>query len=522
MFSAGRRKTRFFRRIQGFFMSNPAIRRLLAALLCAAMIAPMAACGSSGSDAPANTTAAQAGEIAETEEETEPDKFEGIDLGGVEIRIQTSIDDDDSTNANFLIEGTGAENGDVVNDAVYKRNVDIEDLLNVKLTFIESDETYSTAQSAVKKIIMSGDDVYDIIIQDLLALGPLAIEGMFLDVSDQQMIDFSQPYWWTEYMADLSLGNGSAMYIMAGDFFADILCSAHCLYLNKQQLENLTGDPNEIYNKVLDGSWTTDEFLKYIQMAYQDLNGDSAVNKGDNFGYICIGMWGSAIPLYICGDLNFVTRDEEGVPTYTLQDDPRAAQTLEMLNKVYYDSAVYTKIADIPELRSTFGAGLALFCGYQRVGDFQNFRDLEFDVGLVPYPKLDLQQEKYVTSTHDTSEAGVIPVTCSKLETTATVIEALCRETHQTVIPAYYETALKVKYARDDITSQMLDIIHDNLRVAFPIAYNTALDFNLLSNTFQVPLSKNSSDFASTMAKVAPKAQAELEKMIEAYYENIG
>ena len=504
-------------------MTTAVSKRILAAILASAMMIPLAACGESGKDTPASTTAAQEqGEITETAEETEPDKFAGVDLGGVEIRIQTSIDDDDSTNANFLIEGTGAENGDVVNDSVYKRNVDIEDLLNVKLTFIESDETYSTAQSAVKKIIMSGEDAYDIIIQDLLALGPLAIEGMFLNVADQPVIDFSQPYWWTEYMADLSLGNGTAMYIMAGDFFADILCSAHCLYLNKQQLENLTGNPDEIYAKVLDGTWTADEFLKYIQMAYQDLNGDSQVNDGDNFGYICIGMWGSAIPMYICGDLNFVTRDEDGVPTYTLQDDPRAAQTLEMLNRVYYDSAVNTKISDIPSLRSTFGAGQALFCGYQRVGDFQNFRDLTFDVGIVPYPKLDLQQENYVTSTHDTSEAGVIPVTCTKLDTTATVIEALCRETHKTVIPAYYETALKVKYARDDITSQMLDIIHDNLRVAFPIAYNTALGSNLLSNTFQVPLSKHSSDFASTMAKVAPKAQAKLEQMIEAYNENVG
>ena len=41
-------------------------------------------------------------------------------------------------------------------------------------------------------------------------LGPLAIEGMFLNVADQPVIDFSQPYWWTEYMADLSLGNGTA------------------------------------------------------------------------------------------------------------------------------------------------------------------------------------------------------------------------------------------------------------------------------------------------------------------------
>ncbi len=104
---------------------------------------------------------------------------------------------------------------------------------------------------------------------------------------------------------------------------------------------------------------------------------------------------------------------------------------------------------------------------------------------------------------------------------TCTVVEALCRETHETVLPAYYETTLKVKYARDDITSQMIDIIHDNLRVAFPQAYNSYLDGALMTKPFRTPLENHSTNFASTMASVATAAQSNLEKMIETYNKNV-
>ena len=505
------------------------VKKIFAALLAAAVLAPLASCGGeAGTPAPETAAAAQDGasqagssQDGAATAETEPDKFAGMDLGGAEIRIQTSVNTDDATNANFLIEGTGAENGDVANDAVYRRNLAVEELLNVKLKYYESDETWRTAQDAVQKIVMSGEDAYDVIIQDLFPMCSLAVEGMFLNVAGQPVMDFSQPYWWGDYMADLSLGKGSAMYILAGDYFMDVLCSAHALYFNKQLLESLTGDPNEIYNKVLDGTWTADEFIKYVESAYQDLNGDSAANEGDCFGYICGGMWGSGIPFYVCGDLKFVTRDESGVPSFTLDEDPRAASTLEMLNRLFYSPAIYIK-DDTPFNRAYFSSGNSLFVGYQRVGTFDYFRDTEFDVGILPYPKLDAEQKNYVTSTHDTTEIGVIPITNSRLETTCAVIEALCRETRGTVIPAYYETSLKIKYARDDIASQMLDIIHDNLRVAFPIAYNGYLDGNMLTNTFRTPLEKHSSDFASTIAKVAPEARAKLEKMIETYNDNVG
>lgn len=485
-------------------------------LACLMLCGTITACGSGSGDKPAVTAAGNDTTAAQTTEE--PDPLAGIDLEGQTIRIYTSVNDYDATNANFLIEGTGEENGDIANDAVYARNAYVEDLLNVKLEFTQSDLDYGAVISTVSKIILSGDDVYDLMINDLFNFAQMSLEGMFANVRKADVFDFEQNYWWKDYMEDLTIGNDS-MFILAGDYFMDVLCSAHALYFNKDIMTNVHGNSDDIYNLVLDGKWTTDAFLEYISGAYQDLNGDSTKNEGDLFGYTSVGMWGSAIPFMLCGDTTFVTRDAEGIPTLAMNND-RSVKTLEMLNNVFYNDASYTKFSDVEPIISNFTSGLALFIGYQRISSFEKFRDTEFDVGIVPYPKLDESQANYVTATHDTTEIGVIPITTSRFDATCTTIEALCRSTRDLVLPAYYETSLKVKYARDDVSSQMLDIIHDNLRVSFPVAYNTYCSGIFLTNSFSTPLSKNSTDFSSAYAKYEAKGQAALQKMIDVFMEN--
>ena len=83
---------------------------------------------------------------------------------------------------------------------------------------------------------------------------------------------------------------------------------------------------------------------------------------------------------------------------------------------------------------------------------------MEDGLGVVPYPKLDENQKNYVTSTHDTAEIGVIPVTLppTALDYISAVVEVLCRETYKNVLPVYYESSLKMKYTRDDTSAKMV------------------------------------------------------------------
>ena len=98
---------------------------LLAGLLTAGALT---ACGSTENKPETNIPNAENGEtVQETEPETEPDPFEGTDFGGKSLRINSSNDSYDSTNAHRLIAGSGEMNGEIVNDAVYKRNEDVQE-----------------------------------------------------------------------------------------------------------------------------------------------------------------------------------------------------------------------------------------------------------------------------------------------------------------------------------------------------------------------------------------------------------
>ncbi|MBQ7983315.1 MAG: hypothetical protein IJ302_07085, partial [Clostridia bacterium] len=166
-----------------------------------------------------------------------------------------------------------------------------------------------------------------------------------------------------------------------------------------------------------------------------------------------------------------------------------------------------------------FKAGRSLLLGYNRLGSFDDLRDMEAEVGILPYPKLDDTQESYLTSSHDTTEIGVIPVTNSKFDMTCAVLEVLNRETQKYVLPAYYETGLKVKYSRDDMSSQMIDIIHDTIGGSFALAFSSACSDIFMKASFYEPLMSKTTDFVSNYTKREKGAQKKLDGIIDSFRE---
>ncbi len=172
------------------------------------------------------------------------------------------------------------------------------------------------------------------------------------------------------------------------------------------------------------------------------------------------------------------------------------------------------------ELLKYFADSKTIIVGYQRLGDLEKMRDIDgFNIGIIPYPKLN-ETDKYITSTHDTTEIGVMPITAADINFATTVIEVMNRETAAMVIPNYYETALKVKYTTDQLSASMIDIIHDNFGSTFPLAFSDSLN-QILLQTYSNCLDKKSNVFASVYESKIKSATALLNKMIEKQQKNI-
>ena len=103
-----------------------------------------------------------------------------------------------------------------------------------------------------------------------------------------------------------------------------------------------------------------------------------------------------------------------------------------------------------------------------------------------------------------------------RMDMVSTTIEALCQVTHNDLLPVYRDQALKNKYAHDEKTADMVDIIIGNIRCSFPLAYSASLPI-FLQDTFSASLKDGSASISSAYAKLISSSEKKLQKIIEKY-----
>ncbi|MBQ3590520.1 MAG: hypothetical protein II979_01150 [Clostridia bacterium] len=500
------------------------IRRIWIALLAVSLcMGTFAGCASGETEetaAAVNTDTA----AAETEE---PDPFADFDYGGQSFRTYTSIHAATSSlaSSNYLIEGPEELTGEAASDAAFERNASVEELLNIKMEFAHVELGYDGVQNDVRTYIMAGSDDYEVIINDLYGLTGLTLEGMFYSADEGEYFDFTQPYWFGDFMNDIAFKQGDT-FMMAGDFIIDTLRTAHCLVYNKDLYTDLYGDGNELYEIVLNGDWTLDKMIELVEGAYVDTDGNGTKNIGDTLGFGVFQDWGPFIPFSIALGVEYMGRDDEGYPTLAMNNE----RTILMCDLMYdlWNSqgtgALSLFNSEQAVVLEQFSSGNMLIIGYQQLGSLESdaLRASEHEIGIIPYPKLDALQETYVTSAHDTSEIGLLPVTMpmDRLSFASAVLEVLSRESHKNVLPVYYESALKVKYTRDAESAQMIDLIHDGLGNSFALAWHQPLNTFLQGLIHASAMSENS--FASKYASMEKTLQEKLTTMIDNYKKVIG
>lgn len=494
------------------------MKKTISLLLALLMLAPtvLASCADSKTDETQGNTNTPSGEteIGDTAESSDNpyydgyvDPFTDLKFDGRTFTVHNSINAATATmqSSSYLIEGPEDYVGDGASDKAFERNGYVENLLEVDLVFDDYDYGYGDVAANIRQLMSTGDTTYDLIINDIFGLAPIVTENLFAKVDDGAYFDFSNPWWYDNFMSDISL-NTNVRFMLAGDFFIDLLRTAHALFMNKNvYIDNQLGDgdPNAVYQTVINGEWTLDKFNELISQCYHDTNGDGLKDEHDTFGFVAMPSWGPVLPFIIGGDPGFIERDAEGYPVIIVNNE-RSTQLVEKILAAYNNEANLVGVVEEQPTMDIFTEGRALFIGYQRLGTLENaqLRDSEAaDLAVLPYPKLDELQKNYVTSAHDTSELGFIPVTVGgeRLDFVSAVVEVLCRETYAKVLPTYYEESLKVRYTRDEASAQMIDIIHDNFGNGFPLAYSNALNGIFLKGTFGDTVTANDNSFASRM-----------------------
>lgn len=490
------------------------MKKLLSLILCALMLAPtFVSCSDGGETAENGTTPTNPTADSPSPEETEitrattPDSLpDDLDFGGMTLNVY-HFGNDDTINYDCV----GELSGDVVMDAVYNRNLSVEERLNVKFNWIAGDATWDGFPNQVSVALQAGVSDYDMIVEESSRLFQQSIRGYFYDLMTlSDYIDLDQPWWYTEMMEQGSIDN-SKRYFLNGDLFLTCMFGASAMYFNKQMFTNYFGDVQQVYDQVLDGTWTYDVFADYCTTVHTDVNGDGAADDGDIYGFR-YEQWGIPNYMSMSTGLTFSSRDSEGYPVLEImtEDGIRWGQTLYRL--LYSDN-----ISVEGSKQDTFINQTSLFYPGQ-FSTAHQLRNVSFDYGMLPYPKLSEDLDYMSAAATVNGNGGAIPVSApaDKLDAICAAMEALCAQSYRTVIPAWYDTALKVKYSDGKADAQMVDIIYEHISSSFIMMADKELGIGSIF-TNAVYGSGNDGAFVSYYESQESQIEKKLERCIEDY-----
>lgn len=444
-----------------------------------------------------------------------PFPHETIDLGGAVFKIL--IDKQWSGNSLDITDYDIEEsNGEVLNDAIYARNMKIEETYNLKLEGIHADDTI---ESVMSKTVKAGLDEYDAVAPRLMNAAKFAQNGYGINVFET-LLTLDAPWWDQNIINDTSIGG--AAYFFAGDIFIKHYDGIAMLMFNKKLLLDLGLESP--YNLVAGDRWTMDNFNKMVKGVYSDINQDGKMDRGDRYGFVTQADY---ITSFVNGaGEKFISKDENDLPVFPNNIEKLTNIFDKMLDIYVNDTYCMHRNAYGRESGSgqlvqfwVFPEGRGLFYwAFPRYMDL-GLRDMEDDFGIVPIPKWDSTQTRYYsTLSHWHSYTYMLPVTVGDVGRNSIILDAMAYEGRKQIRPAYYDVCLQRKYTRDDDSSAMLDIIFSSTVYDLGFVYGIGTWVNVFENDIQ----KDSINVASSYEKLSGKIETDIAKLISNFEKTNG
>ena len=478
--------------------------RILSIFLILFSLSVLWSCGEkkSGDQQNGDAGATSAGELDEADGEDAdltpylPD----ADYGGYEFSILMR---QHNANRDFIYEEAA---GEVVDDALYRRDLAVEERLGVKIVPVVKEGAGDFAVKSIK----AGDDDFDLILPHAnVAWSSYVANGLAFGWDGLTYVDLGKPWWNKDARESFSVGG--KIYNMTGDASYMSLGFTVALAFNKNMFRDLNLE--EPYQMVLDGTWTFDVFSALVKKGTKDLNGDSKIdiNDGDRLGFVTT-VWQAPVAfLWSCGSRT-TKKDESDMPYIALNNE----KTVKLFESLFallksedchaYDAGSSGNLPHVQALENEKALIVDL-----HIWSLAQLKNMSSEYGVVPYPKF-TPDDKYASNVDAGVHTMIIPVSLKDPERTSAVLESLSAESYRTVMPAFYEIALKVKYTRDDVSVKMLDIIKES-RV-FDFGYFTNYN-NSICMPGHVLFGQASPDFASLYEKNESAAQKALEKLVD-------
>ncbi len=450
------------------------MKKLTSALASLLIVASLLTSCSGGGNGEETTTAQSGGETTSADSSVETEALLNYqtleaDWNGEAFRVMTiyCADYDQFTNFEVFSEG---ENGDIVNDAVYRRNSTIEEKFNVHIVDIPINDTNKSKGTdmylALTTNIMSGEDAAELFFIALRDSGSVMAGGLSRDLYTLPYIDFDAPYY-SSRTNDMISMDGKLL-LTTSDFSLVDKKRAYALIYNRKMLADYSDLVLE--DLVRDGTWTYDTFIKLCESVSSDLDGNGVIDNNDQWG---VGMdsKNGVMALAVGMGLKLIDKDSSGMPVNNTLDQ----KTVNIVEKLYttlnenknngyhcfqtWRGWKYEGYAQSSTASTLFREGRQLFVTSfpQSLSTYSAVEGLDY--GILAWPKYDETQDAYYSfADYWGATLFGVPYIASKTDLAGFMIEALSGYSTETSLQAYYEVNCKVKHVYDETSAEMLDL----------------------------------------------------------------
>ncbi len=404
------------------------------------------------------------------------DDLPDLDYGGEQIKVMYWSDVE---NLEFEVESVTGNN---VSDAIFDRNNRIEDRLNVDLVWNGVPGNANNRTGFVRMVQSYADagiGSADIIATYSRTAGTLAVQGLLMDLAkiEDSYIDLEKPWWPSQMVETVSFGNaqGTSYYFLTGDISTNVLHMMHCIYINKDLLNRLDGNINDVYQMVYDGKWTLDALIELTSGVYMDLDGDNYKSNGDRFGFI--GRSYVLDAFYIGSNMRYLESGTGAGDALKISNDFGSRKTALLVNKLGAmfagDDWMTMKFGNEPDYDATlndisvFQQGRALVIQqHAQVAEKSLVGRAKFSYAILPMPKYSESQVNYYTSVGNPftlyglfvgmNSRGNIDNTLTMM---SAVLECWASEGYRLTTPEIFEVNMQLKFAEGQDETNMFEYV---------------------------------------------------------------
>ncbi len=447
------------------------IALIMAMLTLSGMVAACAETGTTETTTDAGAAETQAPTVVTTAEETlyAPDDLdEKYDFGETITIFMWK----DYTMMEFYAE----ETGDVIDDAIFNRNIAVEDRLGIEFEYVEEKGASSNYTQWIQKAEndWQADNSYDIYAGYSRSAPLMALKGMTVNLLEHENFSVEKPWWPAALTTECTIND--KLYFCSGDISTNLLWMMIGTCYNKELYKTYFPDEKSPMDMVESNEWTMEKFFSMVQDVYTD-DGNSKKDDADFYGHI---LYETNIDAFqtSAGIISIERDAEKGLVISPEWNSQRCADACELVgNYLDSDGVIYK---DSTSIRNIFYEERGIFITDRLFivagKDTSETGKIEFSYGLVPQPKYTTDQETFLTNVGHPFTMYAVNSLSKAIEAAVTTLEAMGSANHRTVTPAVFEVAMKVRYTDDPQTSGMYDLLREG--ISFDIG-------RLYSSTFQ-------------------------------------